>query len=483
MKKNNSISSTAIWILRLTFACLFVFSTIISAHAQFMQRVRLEQHVHFLASDELQGRKAGTEHTRIAARYITSQFMEIGIEPFYNNSYMQYFWNNAFQNVVGVIRGNDPILKDEYIIIGAHYDHLGTFLGRIRNGADDNASGTAALIELGRELKRNQSNLKRSVILIAFDAEEAGLIGSTHFINRWDAPIENIKLMISLDMVGWYQATEKLEYIGIGTIRNGSELILNPQIIPEGLNAATKKFENSILTATDTFPFAANRIPTLWVTTGFKSPYHTSRDEAHLIDYDGMALIVKNLASLIETISQNENLEPSGRIARKHKPRRTIGLEVSANLSSVIRHYTTEKSNAFIGAGVIPQINFGAFAVRPELLYDHIREINPSETIITNNLTVPLSLVLQTPNHWIFGGDVFFGGYYTNCLNGKQGDIPLDFENSFNRDGFGLSFGLGYYLKPFKVGATFRIPLTDFNQSAGVNKRKISSYSVISYMF
>ena len=405
--------TNAVWMIRLAFTCLFMFSTILSAYTQITMKEKLEQHVYTLASDSMRGRKAGTEYARMAAEYIENQFEEIGIEPFFDDSYFQPFWNNRFQNVVGIIHGSDPVLKNEYIIIGAHYDHIGISLfGSIRNGADDNASGVAVLIELGRELQRNQSNLKRSIILIAFDAEEMGLIGSTHFISRWEAPNENIRLMISVDMVGWYRATGMVEYVGSGTIARGNEVILNPQNIPEEFNIVTKNFETNFFFATDTHPFAVKKIPTLYINTGLKSPYHSPRDEAHLIDFDGMTLIVEHLINFIETIAQDESLESSGRLAKKHKPRKLVDFGVSVSFGSILHHYITGESDALLGAGLLSQINFGIFAIRPELLYDHIREIHPSGTITKNNITVPLSLVLQTPDYWIFGGDLFFGGYY-----------------------------------------------------------------------
>jgi hypothetical protein len=451
--------------------------------AQTTLKERLEQHVYTLASDEMQGRMAGTEYAQMAAEYIINQWQEIGIEPFFDNSYLQTFSrNNRFQNVVGIIHGNDPVLKNEYIIIGAHYDHIGvSLLGNIRNGADDNASGVAVLIELGRELQQIQPNLKRSIILIAFDAEEMGLIGSSHFITHWEEPIENIKLMVSVDMVGWYSTSNKIEYSGSGTIQNGNEVILNTSIIPAGLNVVAKRFETSIFTATDTHPFALNRIPTLFVSTGLKSPYHTPRDEAHLIDFDGMTLIVEHLKNLAETISQDLEFESSGRLAIKHKPRQRVDFGVSVNYGTFF--YTP---NILLGVGFMLQINFGIFAIRPELHYDHIWVTQPSETITTNNITVPLTFVLQTPETWINGGDIFFGGYYSCGFNGKQGGETIDFENIFNRHEFGLTFGLGVFLNPFKFGFTLRFPFSDFTQSANTYNghiRKNVFFVTLTYRF
>ncbi len=135
---------------------VFIFS--LDTFAQTTLKERLEQHVYTLASDEMRGREPGTIYSRMASEYIINQWKEIGIEPFFDNSYIQPFKKDKYQNIVGIIHGNDPVLKNEYIVIGAHYDHLGAFLGLIFNGADDNASGTATVIELGRELKRIESN-------------------------------------------------------------------------------------------------------------------------------------------------------------------------------------------------------------------------------------------------------------------------------------------------------------------------------------
>lgn len=467
----------------------FVLIFVPDTFAQTTLKERLEKHVYALASDEMRGRKPGTIYSRMAAEYIINQWQEIGIEPFFDNSYVQPFNKDKYQNIVGIIRGNDPVLKNEYIVVGAHYDHLGTFLGLIFNGADDNASGTATVIELGRELKRVQSNLKRSVILIAFDAEEMGLFGSIHFVTHWEKPLENIKLMIGVDMVGWYKANGKVSYYGSGTIQNGKELILNPEIIPSGLNVVAKNFDPPMST-TDNWSFAMKRIPTFFVFTGLESVLHTPRDDADLIDYDGMALITEHLAKLVEIISQDEDFEASGKFSPRHKPRQLIELGASINLG-MINHLFIAGINDYekgwsLGAGFVPQINFGIFAIRPELAYEHFWILHSTGTISTNNITVPLSLVLQTPEMSFVGGDIFFGGYYSYRFSGKQGGETIDFQNTFNRNEFGLNFGFDIFLKPLKFGYTFRIPLTDFAQSTSVyngNLRNRLLYMTLTYTF
>jgi hypothetical protein len=469
--------------------------------AETIVKDRIKQHVYTLASDELRGRRAGSEDARKAADYIAGQFEEIGIEPYFENTYLQPFKGNFFsngykfkagnhQNVAGIIRGNDPVLKDEYIVVGAHYDAIGVIFGKINNGADDNASGTAALIELARELKRSQSDLGRSIILIAFDAEEWGLFGSVRYIFDPQAPLEKIKLMIGVDMVGYYQAEGTVYYMGSGTMQRGDEVILNPEIIPEGLNVTTKKFESSPFSGTDTWSFAFRKIPTLMVHTGTKkSAYHTSGDDADLIDYNGMTLITEHLKNVVVTFSQDADYKSTGKLAQKHKIRELMRYGVAANIGDTHYRYTTggtEKSGFSFGAGLMSQLNLGIFGIRPEVYYDYIRAGHPAGTTVTNNITVPFSFVLQTPKQFFTEMDLFAGGYYLYRFDGKQGSRALDFENAFNRHEAGITFGWGIYIKPFRIGQVWRVGLTDFTRFVNANNahiRNTTFYTTITYTF
>jgi len=330
---------------RLLLISGFCLAIIPSAFAQETLADRLKTHVFTLAADSLQGRSAGSEFAQKAATYITKQWEEIGIAPWDGTSYYRPFRGKQYHNLIGVIEGNHPVLKNEYIVVGAHYDHLGTKRDKndqvvVYPGADDNASGTATIIELGRQLKEIESTLGRSVILVAFDAEEIGLYGSNDFVNNPPFPVEQIKLMFSIDMVGWYKASGSIRYMGSGTIRNGKEFLTDSKLIPEGLQVKTQNFEKSILTATDTQRFAFERIPTLAVTTGIKSPYHKPGDVAELIDYEGMALITEHLTNLIQAFSTDEAYAASGKLAAKHSPPSKISFGVTANMGSNYHFYT-----------------------------------------------------------------------------------------------------------------------------------------------
>ncbi|MFN5238087.1 MAG: M28 family peptidase, partial [Bacteroidota bacterium] len=158
-------------------------------HAQ-SRPERLRTHLDFLAADSLDGRGLGTAGKQKAALYIAESFRNAGLAPFDDDYFQEFFIrismaNMTGTNVIGVLEGSDPELKKEYIVLGAHYDHVGYEMKNgqrvVYNGADDNASGTAGLMELVRILSGRRAELKRSIIFIAFDGEESGLLGSKAF--------------------------------------------------------------------------------------------------------------------------------------------------------------------------------------------------------------------------------------------------------------------------------------------------------------
>ena len=239
---------------------------------------RLRLHVETLTADSLLGREGGSETARQAAAYIERAFEEIGLQPGSarkdgDHSFVQRFerHNTRYANIVGFLPGNDPRLRNEYIILGAHYDHLGFRVkGQdtvIYHGADDNASGTAVLIETARRLKEREHELKRTVLLVAFDGEEEGLYGSEAMVENMAA--DNVKFMASIDMVGWLRGAETLQIKGVGTLRDGEALF---EAIPhEGLTLRTRRSPNETFTASDHNAFTARDIPAVLLTTGSKS--------------------------------------------------------------------------------------------------------------------------------------------------------------------------------------------------------------------
>lgn len=472
---------------------LLFISTLItfSAVAQSTLKERLTKHVYTLASDSLQGRKTGTVYAEKAADYIINEWTKETTHVYPDTVFSYTFGeDNIYRNVVNIIHGSDENLKDEYIVVGAHYDHLGVQNDKIYNGADDNASGVAALIELGKELKSKQSQLKRSVVLVAFDAEEIGLVGSTDFVNSSFAADKNIKLMLSVDMVGWYKASGNVVYYGAGTIENGVDLIKNSKVVPSGLNVVTKKYEGNPFVATDTAPFAKNKIPTYAVTTGMKSPYHKPEDDAELIDYDGLTLITRHLTNLVEYAANKPDLEPTGRRANKHVEVQRFNIGVVGNIGSNSHRYTdgpVNGKNAFsYGIGLTTQLNFKrVFGIRPEVYFEQVRAKHPEGLIKTDNLTIPVSGAFQIVSGGA-GVDFSLGGYYTYRFDGKQGENKIDFENKYNQEEFGLTYGFGVWMRPFKIGFTSRRALTNFTKYPNADNAHIrnrANYFTIGLVF
>ncbi len=234
-------------------------------------------------------------------------------------------------NVVGVIEGNDPKLKREYIIIGAHYDHLGRGgssslapnSSDVHHGADDNASGTAGLLELARIFSGQRGQLRRSVIFIAFSAEESGLIGSKAYVNNPAAPLADAVAMLNLDMIGRMKGN-MLTVGGVGTSPEFRKLV-------ESLNPASGGFALRLnddgFGPSDHSSFYAKQIPVLFFFSGTHEDYHKPSDTADKINYEGQAKIVGFVAEIARAIDRGET-RPAYAVTRTQSSGRSTGFRV-----------------------------------------------------------------------------------------------------------------------------------------------------------
>ncbi|WP_445381395.1 M28 family metallopeptidase [Robiginitalea sp. IMCC43444] len=172
----------------------------------FSDSTRIGSLMGYLASDELKGRDTGSEGIEAAAGFIEDQFREFGIKPYFS-SYRDTLRNTKeiAYNIVGLIEGIDPVLKNDYVILGAHYDHIGIVPLKngdgIANGANDNASGTSTVLELARFLS-GQGPPKRSIIIALFSAEERGLLGSKHLAEKLLENGLSLYTMLNFEMTG-----------------------------------------------------------------------------------------------------------------------------------------------------------------------------------------------------------------------------------------------------------------------------------------
>ena len=419
------------------FASIFAAALLLCgvAYGQDSQRQRLEKHLYTLAADSLRGRGAGTADGARAASYIAAQWEAMGLKPLWDGDYrvpFTIYGDKRCTNLVALIEGADPVLKAEYIVVGAHYDHLGVVDGEIYNGADDNASGSSCVIEVARQLLARQGQLRRSVIVCAFDAEEEGLLGSNALVKalKEKGMFERVKMMMSVDMVGWYKVNGSLILEGVGTLTDGSRLT-DPKALGVDIKVSPKRFETSLLGATDTEPFAVEGIATLMLWTGKKSPYHKPADDANLIDYEGLDRVADYVVALTLAASRREAALPSGKVAPKHggkpSPLR-LGVSVGVN-SSPLRFpnaaFTSVSRTGFTG-GLTLQYRFArSWAVRTGVDYTYTHSRYPDASDVFNSYygieqhTVSVPLMLQA----LLGGHnagVWFGlgGYYGRVLDG-----------------------------------------------------------------
>ena len=274
---------------------------------------RAQTDVKVLAADELGGRLTGTAGADSAAAYVARRFAQVGLQPPPGGWFQPFTVSKdapAVQhanlgdlngkNVIGILPGRDPVLRNETVIVGAHYDHLGLggfgaldpdSAGRVHNGADDNASGTAALFAIAARLQAAPP--ARTVVFIAFSGEELGLLGSDYYVKHPLYPLTATEVMINLDMVGRLK-NDKLIVYGTGTATEIPALLdslnwyakfdLRPQ--PEGYGPS------------DQTSFYAAKIPVLHFFTDLHGDYHRSSDDWDKINAQGLVRVADFAAAV-----------------------------------------------------------------------------------------------------------------------------------------------------------------------------------------
>jgi hypothetical protein len=213
----------------------------------------------------------------------------------------------TIRNVLAALPGSDSSLKDEWVIIGGHYDHLGlgdrnsmsqADVGKIHHGADDNASGTAGVLELARMASQNPQAFKRSLLFMTFAGEENGLFGSSHFVNNPTMPLSAITAMINMDMIGRLSG-RRLAVMGVGTAPEFRAWI-DEANKPLGLEIALSSGGHE---GSDHLSFDGKRIPTLFFFSGLHSDYHRPTDTVEKIDAKGAVQVLSLVAGAAERMA------------------------------------------------------------------------------------------------------------------------------------------------------------------------------------
>ena len=289
----------------------------------------LYDHINILASDSLEGRETGKPGQKMAAAYIANHFKEIGIPPYKRKTYFQKFkvkskrhvckcddcdltfFKRVFksnqiirgENVLGFIEGSD--LKEELIIITAHYDHLGKHDSLIFNGADDDASGVAGAMEIAEAFmlaKKDGKGPRRSILIMPVSGEEKGLLGSKYYTDNPVYPLNNTIANLNIDMIGrlddWHSTGNYVYLIG------SNRLSYDLHNINEEVNTKYTKLEldykyndeedpNRYYYRSDHYNFAKNNIPVIFYFNGVHEDYHRPSDTIEKLDFSKIKTISK----------------------------------------------------------------------------------------------------------------------------------------------------------------------------------------------
>jgi len=272
------------------------------------EQERLKAAVMKLASPEMEGRRG--EGARKAAAFLIDELRGLKLEPLFQGQFVQEVpaaepGRIQGRNVGAVLRGADPILKDEWVIVSAHYDHLGVRGGVLYPGADDNASGVAMMLEVARSMAGATQPPRRSLMFIGFDLEEIGLFGSRYFVAHPPVPLEQVVLFITADMIGR----------ALGGICQSHVFVLGTEHAP-GLRPWIDQAARGrpvtvgllgsdvlVLNRSDYGPFRNRQVPYLFFSTGENPRYHSPDDRPETLDYAKLAAISQVIHGVTETVA------------------------------------------------------------------------------------------------------------------------------------------------------------------------------------
>ncbi|WP_298950382.1 M20/M25/M40 family metallo-hydrolase [uncultured Nonlabens sp.] len=280
--------------------------------------IEMAQDVAFLASDNLKGRDTGSEGIEKAAAYLSERFQELGIRS-YKGSYRDNFVANGKKafNVLAMIPGSDKALKDEVVVIGAHYDHIGMLQAvagdSIANGANDNATGTATVLALATNFKELDFN-RRTIVFALFSAEEKGLLGSKHLANRMKEEGVNVVAMLNFEMTGTPMVNRP--YIAYLTGHDGSNMAAvfndaNKNRVVTGKLDQAAKF--NLFKRSDNYPFfemfhVPSQTFSTFDFTNFDH-YHKVGDDTTKVNADHMAQLVNAVMPGVFSVVNGKKLK------------------------------------------------------------------------------------------------------------------------------------------------------------------------------
>jgi hypothetical protein len=298
-----------------------------TAAAATITAAEMREHVAYLASDALRGRDTPSPGLDSAAAYLAREFARMGLQGGAGDgAFIQRYplrpRNRMAPNVVAIFPGSDPVLKDEYVVLSAHMDHVG--VGRpvrgdsIYNGADDDASGTSALLEIAEAFASLPQRPARSILFLAVSGEEKGLLGSEHFSDHPTVPLQSMVADLNVDMIGRNAPTDIVvigkTYSSLGPMveRVAAQ---NSQLLG-GLAASDDRWpEERFFFRSDHYNFARKEIPAVFFFAGTHADYHQPSDEVEQLDVDKAARVARMIfltAHAVATDPQRPQWTPAG---------------------------------------------------------------------------------------------------------------------------------------------------------------------------
>jgi len=269
----------------------------------------LKEHLYVLTSDILEGRKTGEKGQKMASNYITAYYKNLGLKaPKNYDDYLQIIpkdffkgeSKNASENIIAYIKGSEK--PDEFVVISAHYDHLGMKGKEVYNGADDNGSGTTAVLEIAQafqKAKKSGHGPKRSIVFINLTGEEEGLFGSKYYTSHPIFPLKNTVVDLNIDMVGRVDKKHegKPDYIYlIGSDKLSSDLHRLSEEVNKKYTQLKLDYKynddkdpNRFYYRSDHYNFAKNNIPIIFYFNGVHDDYHKTTDTPEKINFDLLA--------------------------------------------------------------------------------------------------------------------------------------------------------------------------------------------------
>jgi hypothetical protein len=380
----------------------------LAAALETITRDELQRHVEVLADDTFEGREAGARGGQAASSYVVKMLQQWELQPAgERGSYYQGF-NGSYRNILAVLEGSDPQLKQEVVAVGAHYDHVGYGTqrnsygpwGYIHNGADDNASGVAGLLELAQALSQLPQRPRRTILIAFWDAEEKGLLGSKHWIQSPTVSLSRLKCCMNVDMIGRL-VNRRVEVYG-----SRSGVGLRQTVSAANAAGLDLDFTWQMKDDSDHWPFFNQGVPVLMLHTGLHKDYHRPSDDVERINTAGLEDVSRLMFQTVVALANADQLGKFRPESRRETDDVRRGLERPAAPPPARLGMTWRKQA--VGDALALQVltvNRGSAAEQAGLrLGDAIRQLNGA-AIVDDALfrqqvlaaAAPLELLVERP--------------------------------------------------------------------------------------